>query len=234
MKCYVRNCLAQAEGRRIFAVWCREHDENGSDAKRFQDRILSYKEERNRRGTENERGYDYKRQQYRARYLQKHPLCLHCEQRKRITAATVVDHIVPVQDSSDVRFYDPTNRQPLCTEHHAIKTAEDRAKGLTSQMAAWPHGGLQTMQGNRTMSTLLRRFLQNAMSSGSPFIRTINSSSVLGPGCGFTFSTVPTAQSNRGRRKERIFTASPTVNRGGSVRFILKAYFLQWRLHYRT
>lgn len=48
------------------------------------------------------------------------PLCRHCRQQGRITAATEVDHI----DGNNTND-EPSNRQSLCKPCHAIKTAHD-------------------------------------------------------------------------------------------------------------
>ena len=46
-----------------------------------------------------------------------------------MTAATVVDHIIPAKGSPEL-FWDEANWQPLCKYHHDAKTArEDGAFG---------------------------------------------------------------------------------------------------------
>jgi ZIP family zinc transporter len=42
-----------------------------------------------------ERGYGYKWQQARKKFLQAHPICVRCYAEGKITEATVVDHIIP-------------------------------------------------------------------------------------------------------------------------------------------
>jgi 5-methylcytosine-specific restriction protein A len=81
------------------------------------------------RGTANERGYDYRWQQASKMFLVSHPLCVECEREGRITAASLVDHVVPHKGNQQL-FWDESNWQPLCKEHHDIKTAkEDGAFG---------------------------------------------------------------------------------------------------------
>ena len=63
------------------------------------------------------RGYSYRWQQYRIRFLVQHPLCVMCEAEGRTTAATVVDHIVPHR-GDDKLFWDANNHQALCKPHH--------------------------------------------------------------------------------------------------------------------
>ena len=75
-----------------------------------------------RRGSAASRGYGSRWQKYRLQFLQAHPLCVKCE---RTTAATDVDHIIPVTGPNDPLFWDPKNHQPLCHSHHSEKTAKE-------------------------------------------------------------------------------------------------------------
>jgi len=60
----------------------------------------------------------------RAMWLTMHPLCEHCMQQDRITAATEVDHRVPrFSGGAD----DETNLQSLCHACHVIKTNDERS-----------------------------------------------------------------------------------------------------------
>ena len=71
-----------------------------------------------------QRGYTHKWHLYRNHYLTQHPLCRICQAEGRVTAANVVDHIIP--HKGDMRlFWEPTNHQPLCTFHHNQKTAKE-------------------------------------------------------------------------------------------------------------
>lgn len=45
-----------------------------------------------------QRGYGYKWQKARERFLSLNPLCVYCERVNRVTAATVVDHVIPVEN----------------------------------------------------------------------------------------------------------------------------------------
>lgn len=63
-------------------------------------------------------------QRERERYFKLYPLCKRCESKRRIAAATELDHIVPLfKGGKDIR----ANKQGLCTPCHAEKTAEDMA-----------------------------------------------------------------------------------------------------------
>lgn len=76
------------------------------------------------RGTAQERGYDSRWRKARRAYLLHHPLCVECEKEGKLTPATVVDHITPHRGDKKL-FWDKTNWQPLCKEHHDIKTAKE-------------------------------------------------------------------------------------------------------------
>lgn len=88
------------------------------------------------------RGYGYRWQKARDGYLRKHPLCCYCEREGRVTAATVVDHIVAHQ-GDDRLFWDSTNWQPLCKPHHdGAKQREERGTegqtpGGVGQAKSW-------------------------------------------------------------------------------------------------
>jgi 5-methylcytosine-specific restriction endonuclease McrA len=69
------------------------------------------------RGSSTERGYGSRWRKARATYLTKHPLCTMCEAQGRVTAATVVDHIIPHKKDWTL-FWDSANWQPLCKQHH--------------------------------------------------------------------------------------------------------------------
>lgn len=72
-----------------------------------------------------ERGYGGKWQRARLAYLAKHPLCRLCEAQGRVTAATVVDHILPHRGDMVLFWASTTNWQPLCKSCHSIKTASE-------------------------------------------------------------------------------------------------------------
>ncbi|WP_176515885.1 HNH endonuclease [Pseudomonas ceruminis] len=77
--------------------------------------------------TSSQRGYDYKWQKARERYLKDHPLCVYCAKQGRTTAAFIVDHIVPHRGDK-VLFWDQANWQSLCKPcHDSVKQAEEAA-----------------------------------------------------------------------------------------------------------
>jgi 5-methylcytosine-specific restriction endonuclease McrA len=53
----------------------------------------------------------------RRRFLTTNPLCVFCQKRKRVTAATVVDHIRPHRGDL-ILFWDEGNWQSLCQPCH--------------------------------------------------------------------------------------------------------------------
>lgn len=78
-----------------------------------------------RRGTAAERGYDTAWRKVRDQHLREEPLCQMCMEAGRVTAATVVDHIVSIADRPDLRL-DRSNLRSLCKPHHDARTARDQ------------------------------------------------------------------------------------------------------------
>jgi 5-methylcytosine-specific restriction protein A len=77
----------------------------------------------------------YRWQRVRLQVLRDEPCCRSCASQGRSELATQVDHVVPlVVDIS--RAFDPTNLQPLCSMHHAQKSAAERS----AKVAAKPSG----------------------------------------------------------------------------------------------
>lgn len=77
-----------------------------------------------RRGSSSARGYGSAWQKAREGFLNAHPLCVRCEARDLVVAATVVDHIKPHKNDK-VLFWQRTNWQPLCKPCHDVKTATE-------------------------------------------------------------------------------------------------------------
>jgi 5-methylcytosine-specific restriction endonuclease McrA len=79
-----------------------------------------------------ERGYGYRWQKYRLAFLRDHPICVRCEADGKLTPATQVDHVVPVNGADDPAFFEPSNHQALCQSCHSTKTnQEDGGFGRT-------------------------------------------------------------------------------------------------------
>lgn len=82
---------------------------------------------RDEKGSSTARGYGYAWQQARLAFLQVNPLCVMCQARGRVTAATVVDHVRPHRGDM-VIFWDRANWQALCKPcHDSDKAKIERA-----------------------------------------------------------------------------------------------------------
>jgi len=80
------------------------------------------------------RGYTYKWEKYRSRFLAANPLCVRCLAKGRTTAAQHVDHITPVTAADDPLFWPASNHQALCAECHGRKTViEDVGRGRSKR-----------------------------------------------------------------------------------------------------
>jgi 5-methylcytosine-specific restriction enzyme A len=80
-----------------------------------------------------------KLQTLRLRYFQEFPLCVACEARGEIRAATELDHITPLFKGGT---NDYSNYQGLCEACHKDKTAKDlgsQPKPVTG-LDGWPQG----------------------------------------------------------------------------------------------
>lgn len=79
--------------------------------------------------TSSQRGYNYAWQKARLEHLQAHPLCVYCEREGRVTAASVVDHIIPHRGDM-TRFWDRLNWASLCRPcHDSVKKREEAQSG---------------------------------------------------------------------------------------------------------
>lgn len=94
-----------------------------------QHRKEKYKQQDRDRKTAAQRGYNSRWQRYRKMFLRRNPLCVHCQEKERITPATEVDHIKPVSGADDPMFYEPGNHQALCKGCHSRKTMRESHKG---------------------------------------------------------------------------------------------------------
>jgi 5-methylcytosine-specific restriction enzyme A len=74
------------------------------------------------------RGYGGKWRAARAGYLLKHPFCVRCARLDKVGLATVVDHIIPHRGDR-VLFWDSTNWQSLCADHHNGAKQSDEKTG---------------------------------------------------------------------------------------------------------
>lgn len=72
----------------------------------------------------NARGYTYRWQKASAGWLRAHPLCVHCDAKGLVVAASEVDHVIPHKGDMKL-FWDPRNWQSLCHTCHSTKTANE-------------------------------------------------------------------------------------------------------------
>lgn len=90
-----------------------------------EEHMREYRQQQDReRGTAHERGYNARWRKARVTYLKRNPLCRQCEAGGRITAATIVDHVIPHRGDMDL-FWDVDNWQTLCKPCHDRKTARE-------------------------------------------------------------------------------------------------------------
>jgi 5-methylcytosine-specific restriction protein A len=73
------------------------------------------------------RGYGYAWQVARLDYLAEHPLCVMCQARGIITAASIVDHKRPHRGDM-VLFWDVSNWQALCVNCHSEHKQRQEAR----------------------------------------------------------------------------------------------------------
>jgi 5-methylcytosine-specific restriction protein A len=83
------------------------------------------------RGSAAQRGYTQRWAQYSRDFLQANPWCARCLRVGKREPAQMVDHIRPVQSADDPLFWQVSNHQSLSRRCHAVKTAEDKMRGLT-------------------------------------------------------------------------------------------------------
>jgi len=79
------------------------------------------------KGNSSERGYTWAWTKARNAFLRDHPLCVYCRNEGRVTAANVVDHIIPHQGNQEL-FWDESNWQSLCRSHHDSDKAEQEGR----------------------------------------------------------------------------------------------------------
>ena len=77
------------------------------------------------RGSAKARGYGGPWRRIRSRQLKAEPLCRHCAEDGRTTAATLVDHVVPLDAGGT---HETSNLQSLCRSCHAQKTLAEHPR----------------------------------------------------------------------------------------------------------
>lgn len=86
-----------------------------------------------------QRGYNTRWDKARKTYLRSHPLCAMCAKDGRVTAANVVDHIIPHR-GDQAKFWDTDNNwSALCTTCHSKhKQREERGRVQAIGEDGWP------------------------------------------------------------------------------------------------
>jgi len=79
-----------------------------------------------RTGSAGKRLNGWLRREQRIRYLSQHPLCAECERQGRVTAATELDHVVPLSKGGIANAYVDDGLEGLCHRCHADKTAREQ------------------------------------------------------------------------------------------------------------
>jgi 5-methylcytosine-specific restriction protein A len=116
---FIFNPMPQAAKRPCAHPGCGTLTDTGRCAKHAADQYQQ-------RANSTQRMYNYRWQKASKAFLARHPLCVMCTDRGRVTAATIVDHITPHR-GDPVLFWDETNWQGLCThDHNSKKQREER------------------------------------------------------------------------------------------------------------
>jgi 5-methylcytosine-specific restriction protein A len=112
--------------------WCDDHKPE-QFAERKEERAKGRRPVEHRPNA-HARGYGKRWQKARYAFLTKFPLCRHCQQQGKTTAATVVDHIEDHKGDQRL-FWDWRNWQPLCASCHSKKTWADNPPHLADERA---------------------------------------------------------------------------------------------------
>jgi 5-methylcytosine-specific restriction protein A len=70
------------------------------------------------------RGYNWRWRKRSKQYLLENPLCAPCKRLGVLTAATIVDHVIPHRGNMEL-FWDESNWQSACKPCHDHKTATE-------------------------------------------------------------------------------------------------------------
>jgi len=111
-------------------IWKMAFGASIGDSILFEHHAMAVPLHRDRRGSAHSRGYGVRWRKARLRFLAEHPLCVMCERRGVISAAAIVDHIIPHKGDAAL-FWDENNWQGLCiTDANSVKQAQERSGHL--------------------------------------------------------------------------------------------------------
>jgi 5-methylcytosine-specific restriction protein A len=88
-------------------------------------RTIVDQQDRERRGTARERGYNSRWEQAALTFKRKHPLCAECLRQGRVTPGTQVDHIIAHKGDQHLFWDTKNNWQNLCVSCHSSKSARE-------------------------------------------------------------------------------------------------------------
>lgn len=83
--------------------------------------------DREERGSAAKRGYNARHRKWRLMVLARNPLCVRCLAEDKTSAATVADHVVPLDPKNPTGGdWSLDNGQGLCHAHHNQKTGAEK------------------------------------------------------------------------------------------------------------
>lgn len=85
----------------------------------------------------------------RALVLNREPLCRVCTNAGRTVPASSVDHITPRQVAPDLAYVE-SNLQPLCSACHALKSQQERGRGVRYAVDRAPYDAERRQTAPRT------------------------------------------------------------------------------------
>jgi len=91
-------------------------------------RTQEAREDRRKRGNFRERGYDSRWDKVKSLKLRANPVCERCASEGRVTIATVVHHVIPVNERPDL-LLSFENLKSLCRRCHAREHAKTAGQG---------------------------------------------------------------------------------------------------------
>ena len=92
-----------------------------------------YEQARSQRATR--QLYTWQWHKYSKNRLKQYPLCVYCERDKRVTPATLTDHIKPHRGDYAL-FWDESNHASLCTACHSSKKQQEESAAPRARRAS--------------------------------------------------------------------------------------------------